>query len=85
MDRYSTRCPNRSTTFLHIASRYRLLSVVTAVVEKRHEAVVRLLLAKKGVDLDSKDEYGQTPLWWAARNGHEVVVKLLQSRGALSL
>jgi len=28
--------------------------------------------------LDPKDKYwGRTPLWWAAENGHEAVVKLL--------
>ena len=40
--------------------------------------MVKLLLAKDGVDPDSKDtEYGRTPLSWAAENGHEAVVKLL--------
>ncbi|TGJ80228.1 hypothetical protein E0Z10_g8546 [Xylaria hypoxylon] len=46
--------------------------------ENGHEAVVRLLLATKGVDPDSKDlEYSRTPLSWAAENGHKAVVKLL--------
>jgi ankyrin repeat protein len=46
-----------------------------------HEAVVKLLLAKDGVDPDSKDaRYGQTPLSWAAENGHEAVVKLLLAK-----
>jgi hypothetical protein len=45
------------------------------------EAAVKLLLAKDGVDPDSKDSrYGRTPLWWAARNGHEAVVKLLLAK-----
>jgi ankyrin repeat protein len=44
-------------------------------------AAVKLLLDKDGVDPDSKDnKYGRTPLSWAARNGHEVLVKLLQSQ-----
>ena len=42
-----------------------------------HEAVVKLLVDKEGVDPDSEDNYDQTPLWWAAHNGHEAVVKLL--------
>ncbi|KAM6506306.1 hypothetical protein FSOLCH5_013296 [Fusarium solani] len=43
-----------------------------------HEAVVKLLLATKGVDVNSKDEkYGRTPLSWAAENGHEAIAKLL--------
>jgi ankyrin repeat protein len=41
--------------------------------------VVKLLLEKDGVDLDSKDEDGRTPLSWAAKNGHEAVMKLLTS------
>ena len=28
-------------------------------------------------DVDTKDNYGQTPLSWAAENGHEAVVQLL--------
>jgi ankyrin repeat protein len=44
-----------------------------------------LLLAKDGVDPDSKSKSGRTPLSWAAEKGHEAVVRLLQSHGALSL
>ena len=40
------------------------------------------LLLEKGAELETKDEYGQTPLSWAARNGHEAVVKLLLEKGA---
>jgi ankyrin repeat protein len=50
----------------------------TRAAENGHEAMVRLLLTRDGVDPDSKDVYGQTPLSWAATNGHEAVVKLLQ-------
>jgi hypothetical protein len=42
-----------------------------------NEAVVRLLLGCKGIDVDSKDKNDQTPLSWAARNGHETVICLL--------
>jgi ankyrin repeat protein len=46
-----------------------------------HETVVKLLLAKEGVDPDSRDsKYGQTPLSWAAENGHEAVVKLMLAK-----
>jgi ankyrin repeat protein len=41
------------------------------------EAVVRQLLAKDGVDPDSKDCVGRTPLSLAASNGHEAVVRQL--------
>jgi len=43
--------------------------------------VVKLLL-EKGAEPDSKDRFGQTPLWQAARKGHEGVVKLLLEKGA---
>ena len=42
----------------------------------RHEAVVKLLL-KKGAELESKNNSGQTSLLWAAKDGREAVVKLL--------
>ena len=33
--------------------------------------------------MESKDTiYDRTPLWWAARYGHETVVKLLLEKGA---
>jgi ankyrin repeat protein len=39
--------------------------------------VVKLVLAKEGVDPDSKDNYDQTPLLHAAAKGYGTVVKLL--------
>jgi ankyrin repeat protein len=42
--------------------------------------VVELLLAREGVDPDSKGNCGQTPLSWATENGHETVVELLLAR-----
>jgi ankyrin repeat protein len=46
-----------------------------------HEPVVKLLL-EKNADIESKDDYGQTPLSWAARRGYEPVVKLLLEKNA---
>jgi ankyrin repeat protein len=43
--------------------------------------VIKLLL-EKGADLESKDFSGQTPLSWAAVQGHETVIKLLLEAGA---
>ncbi|RFU31833.1 hypothetical protein B7463_g4512, partial [Scytalidium lignicola] len=40
-------------------------------------AVVKLLLEKGKVDVDSKDAYGETPLSYASGQGHEAVVKFL--------
>ena len=36
-----------------------------------------ITLLEDGLDPNFKDEHGQTPLLWAARYGHEAVVKLL--------
>jgi ankyrin repeat protein len=41
--------------------------------------VVRLLLETGKVDVDVKGVFGQTPLLCAVQNGHEAVVRLLQS------
>lgn len=45
------------------------------------EEVISILL-NKGYYLDYKDSSGQTPLSWAAENGHKAVVKLLLENGA---
>lgn len=47
-----------------------------------HWAVVKLLLETGKADVNSKDEYGRTPLSWA-QFGPEPVVKLLQSFSSL--
>ena len=44
-------------------------------------AGVKTLLAK-GAALEAKSRYGQTPLFFSARNGHEEVVKFLLAQGA---
>ena len=45
--------------------------------ENGHDAVVKLLLAKEGVNPNSKDCYYRTPLLLGAVNGYEATVKLL--------
>jgi ankyrin repeat protein len=42
-----------------------------------------LLLAKDGVDPDSKDIFNQTPLSRAAENRHVAVVRLLLAKGGV--
>jgi ankyrin repeat protein len=42
--------------------------------------VVRLLVERDDVEVDSKDDYGRTPLSWAAERGHKAVVQLLVER-----
>ncbi|KAI1187385.1 ankyrin repeat-containing protein [Nemania serpens] len=48
------------------------------------EKVVKLLLFKNGVNLESGDKHGQTSLSWAASNGHTAVVKHLLRAAPLS-
>ena len=40
------------------------------------------LLLEKGAELESRDNYGQTPLSQAAENDQETMVKLLLEKGA---
>jgi Cdc6-like AAA superfamily ATPase len=61
---YSQIFPKR-VTGLHVAAGMGL------------EKIVWLLMGSKGVQADSKDSYGRTPLSWAAMGGHEAVVRLL--------
>ena len=39
-------------------------------------------LIEEGVDVDSKDEIGRTPLMWAAYKGHVEIIRLLLDHGA---
>lgn len=48
--------------------------------ENGHEGVVRQLVQRDDIDVNSKDDKGPTPLSWAAREGHEAVVRLLIER-----
>jgi hypothetical protein len=44
----------------------------------RYNAIVNKIIRKCDVDIDTKDyHYDRTPLLWAARNGHEAVLKVL--------
>ena len=45
-------------------------------------AVEKLLAHAPAPDIEAKTPYGQTPLYVAAMNGHEPVVKLLLAKGA---
>ena len=39
------------------------------------------MVEAEGCDISQKDRMGNTPLAWAAENGHEGVVKVLLGRG----
>ena len=45
-----------------------------------HYERVKLLLGKNGIDPDSKDDLGQTSLWWATKNGHENIVRVFTAQ-----
>jgi ankyrin repeat protein len=47
-----------------------------------NDTSVNLLLSTRRVNPDFQNSNGETPLWWAARNGHVAVAKLLLAEGA---
>ena len=63
---YSQEVPKQMIG-VHLAAYFGLEEVMIILLKNRHY-------------LDSKDTYGQTPLFLAARNGHEAIVKLLVER-----
>jgi Ankyrin repeats (3 copies) len=46
---------------------------------------VKLLLERKGIEINSKDKKGRTPLSYAVEEGHEEVVKLLLRRNHIEI
>ena len=60
----------RETSALHLAAYFGI------------KFIFKALLDTANVDPDIKDSDSQTPLHWAARNGHEAVVRLLLDSGA---
>lgn len=54
-------------TLMHIACKGGLLSVLEGLLDQY-------------VGINQVDDYGRTPLWWAACMGHEEIVKLLLKR-----
>jgi ankyrin repeat protein len=69
---YSQKVP-RWTTGLHLTAYFGV------------KGIVKLLLDRGKVAVDSKNDNGQTPLSWAAARGHEAVVKLLLDTGKVDV
>jgi ankyrin repeat protein len=44
---------------------------------------VKLLFERDGVDPDSKDSKGRTPLSWAAEKAHKAIVELLLAKDSV--
>jgi nucleoside phosphorylase len=60
-------------------------TLLSQAVQLGNFVLVKVLLATKKVDLNSRTKHGQTLLWWAAENGHEAVVKLLLETGKVDV
>jgi len=57
------------------------MTQLSLAAQNGHETVVRLLLEREDVEVNSReDKGGVTPLSWAACNGHEAAVRLLLER-----
>ncbi|PTB52198.1 hypothetical protein M431DRAFT_522241 [Trichoderma harzianum CBS 226.95] len=63
---YSLDCPPAKTTLVHVAARYGMVSTLTAVLESG---------AQTDMYINSKDADSQTPLLWAAKEGHDAIVR----------
>lgn len=68
-DRHS-RLFFRKLSGLHVAASYGLIRLV------------KLLLQDSRIEVDIKDDYGQTPILYAAKQGHTSVVEFLAGEGA---
>ncbi|KKP00157.1 hypothetical protein THAR02_07741 [Trichoderma harzianum] len=56
---------------------------LSRAAESGDEEIVQMLLATGKVDINGRDgEHKETPLIWAAKNGHKGIVKLLLDAGA---
>ena len=68
---YSRNFPNR-TSGQHLTARYGLLYVTETLLMGKH--------GDGNIGADARDGYGRTPLWWAAEEGPEAMVRLLVER-----
>ena len=68
MEPFARDCPSTGSNLVHLASRYGLTRLLSYLL---------LDLGKVSLEINARDENGQTPISWAAQNGHKAAVKLL--------
>jgi len=56
------------------------MSLIYAAMDGNIKGVRKSL--EKGVDVNTRNDYGQTALWWALYKGHLEIAKLLIEKGA---
>ncbi|KAK3986791.1 ankyrin repeat domain-containing protein 17 [Cladorrhinum sp. PSN332] len=76
LDPFHLDCPNPGTSLLHVASRHRLLRLLTAILKRGNQI---------SMDINTRDGWGWTPLSLAANEGHEAIVKLLLGTGKVDI
>ncbi|KAB5581125.1 hypothetical protein GE09DRAFT_463702 [Coniochaeta sp. 2T2.1] len=76
LDHWSADCPPKGTGVVHVMSRYGIFGLLTVILQTAHQTTL---------DIDASDDFGRTPLLWAAEKGHEAVVKLLLDTGKVEI
>jgi ankyrin repeat protein len=59
--------------------------LLSYAAEGGHEAIVKLLFAHNGIDINNRDSSDWTPLFHAVDKGHEAIVKLLLAYNGIAI
>ena len=83
----ATPMSTKRTTLMHVAARFGLLTLLKAVIDRikrKKKANLRTSISNEAQlgPLDTQDEYGKTPLFWATEGGHSAAVSVLIEEGA---
>ncbi|KAL8366316.1 hypothetical protein RB595_004877 [Gaeumannomyces hyphopodioides] len=78
LEKYSRDRPAQGTSLGHVASRYKVVGLLSAIMQKADRIGI-------DIGIDSRDENARTPLSFAAENGHEAVVELLLATGKVDV
>lgn len=71
-----------SYNFNHVFGLSRM-SLLHFACECGHIEVIKILLSSRDIDINAKNVYGHTPLYYACWNGYDEILKLLISNGAV--